>query len=180
MFRGVVNLNLDDKGRLAVPKRYRALLTDRYEGKVVITMTPPVVGGSGQGHEDKVVPPPDEGKAVPPPDVCSLSIYPLKIWEPIERKLDQLPTFNPVARMLQGTLTGHATEVEMDMSGRLMVPLKLRKYAGIGKEAVLMGQSRRFDLWDAKRFEAKRGDWLKDIKDLGEQDLPPEVASLSL
>ena len=66
MFRGVVNLNLDAKGRMAVPTKYRAILSERFGGKVVITVDP---------------------------DRC-LSIYPLKIWEEIERKLDRMPTFH--------------------------------------------------------------------------------------
>ena len=152
MFRGVVNLSLDAKGRMAVPTRYRALLAERYAGKVVITVDP---------------------------DRC-LSMYPLKIWEEIERKLDKLPTFNAAARNLQRALTGHAAEVDMDGNGRLMVPAPLREFAGIDKQAVLLGQSRKLELWDAERFKAKRGAWLDEIKDLGKLDLPAEFASLSL
>ena len=152
MFRGVVNLSLDAKGRMAVPTRYRALLAERYAGKTVITVDP---------------------------DRC-LSIYPLKVWEDIERKLDRLPTFNPDARNLQRALTGHATEVDMDGNGRLMVPSPLREFAGIDSRAVLLGQSRKMELWDAERFEAKRGAWLNGMKDLGKSDLAEEFKSLSL
>ncbi len=152
MFRGVFKLSLDAKGRMAVPTRYRSLLVDRYAGKVVITVDP---------------------------DHC-LSIYPLKIWEEIERKLDHLPTFNPSARKLQRALTGHATEVEMDANGRLMVPAPLREFAAIDRKAVLMGQVRKFELWDAEQYEENRKGWLKDIKGIGEPDLPDEFASLSL
>ena len=152
MFRGVVNLNLDAKGRMTMPTRYRGLLMDRYAAKVVITVDP---------------------------DRC-LSIYPLKVWEEIERKLDRLPTFNTSARKLQRALTGHATEVEMDAHGRLMVPAPLREFAGIDRKAVLMGQVRKFELWDTGQFEKNRNGWLDDIKDIGESDLPDEFASLSL
>lgn len=145
-------MNLDAKGRMAVPTKYRGLLTDRFAGKVVITVDP---------------------------DRC-LSIYPLKTWEEIERKLDRLPTFNPSARKLQRALTGHATEVEMDGNGRLMVPAPLREFAGITKKAVLMGQTRKFELWDAEQFEINRTGWLDDIKDIGALELPDEFASLSL
>ena len=152
MFRGVVNLNLDNKGRMTVPTRHRAVLAERYAGKVVITVDP---------------------------DRC-LSIYPLQIWEDIERKLDRLPTFNPDARKLQRALTGHATEVDMDGNGRLMVPAPLREFAGIDKQAVLLGQSRKLELWDSGRFESKRSVWLDELKSLGESDLPDAFASLSL
>ncbi|MCW8964623.1 MAG: cell division/cell wall cluster transcriptional repressor MraZ, partial [Gammaproteobacteria bacterium] len=109
-----------------------------------------------------------------------LSIYPMKIWEEIERKLDRLPTFNASARKLQRALTGHATEVEMDANGRLMVPAPLREFAGITRKAVLMGQTRKFELWDAEQFEIKRAGWMDDIKDIAALDLPDEFAGLSL
>ena len=110
MFRGVVNLNLDAKGRMAVPTKYRSILSDRFGGKVVITVDP---------------------------DRC-LSIYPLKIWEEIERKLDRMPTFDASARKLQRALIGHATEIEMDANGRIMVPAPLREFAGITKKATCL------------------------------------------
>lgn len=152
MFRGVVNLNLDAKGRMVMPTKYRSLLAERFGGKVVITVDP---------------------------DRC-LSIYPMKIWEDIERKLDRLPTFNASARKLQRALTGHATEVDMDSNGRLVVPAPLREFAGITKKVVLMGQMRKFELWDVEQFEVKRAGWMDDIKDITASNLPDEFAGLSL
>lgn len=152
MFRGVTNLNLDAKGRLAMPARYRGLLTERFGSKLIITIDP---------------------------EEC-LSIYPYKIWEEIERKLDRLPTFNPSARKLQRALIGHATECDLDSHGRIIVPAPLREYAGITKKVVLMGQNRKFELWDEQRFEVKRSEWMEDIKDIASLDLPDEFASLSL
>lgn len=152
MFRGVANLSLDAKGRMAMPARYRSLLTKRFGGSMVITIDP---------------------------EEC-LSIYPYKIWEEIERKLDRLPTFNPSARKLQRALIGHATEVDLDSHGRIMVPAPLREFAGISKKVVLMGQNKKFELWDEQRFEEKRSEWMSDIKDIGSLDLPEEFALLSL
>ena len=152
MFRGVANLNLDAKGRMAMPVRYRNLLSERFGGKLVVTIDP---------------------------EAC-LSIYPFKTWEEIERKLDRLPTFNPSARKLQRALIGHATECDMDGHGRIMLPAPLREFAGISKKAVLMGQNKKFELWDEQRFEVKRSEWLEGIKDVAALDLPDEFASLSL
>lgn len=142
-------MNLDAKGRMAVPVKYRALLTERFNGKVVVTIDF---------------------------DRC-LSIYPMKIWEGIERKLSDLPTLKPAVKKLQRALVGHATEVEMDANGRLMVPPPLRAFAGITKKVVLVGQIRRFELWDAGQFETKR---TEDIKDLTLLDFPDEFGNLSL
>ena len=68
----------------------------------------------------------------------------------------------------------------MDANGRLMVPAPLREFAGITKKAVLMGQTRKFELWGAEQFEVKRAGWMDDIKDIGALDLPDEIAGLSL
>ena len=135
-----------------MPTKYRSLLMDRFAGQMVITVDP---------------------------EQCLL-IYPLKTWEEIERKLDRLPTFHTSARQLQRALTGHATEVDMDSNGRLMVPSPLREFAGISKKAVLMGQSRKFELWDTKQFEEKRSGWLSHINNISTLDLPDEFATLSL
>lgn len=152
MFRGVANLNLDAKGRVAIPVRYRARLADKFGGKLVVTVDP---------------------------EHC-LVIYPLKVWEDIERKLDQLPTFNPSARTLQRLLIGHATECELDSHGRIMVSAPLREFAGISKKAVLMGQNKKFELWDEVQFEAKRSQWMEGVKDLNAIDLPEDFASIAL
>ena len=61
-----------------------------------------------------------------------------------------------------------------------MVPAPLREFAGISKRAVFMGQTRKFELWDAEQFETKRAGWMDDIKDLSALDLPEEIAGLSL
>ena len=93
MFRGVNVLNLDAKGRIAMPTRYREELLQQSGGKMVVTV-------------DR--------------DHCLL-VYPLGEWEEIERKLVRLPSFNKQARSLQRLLIGHATECEMDGNGRILL-----------------------------------------------------------
>ena len=104
MFRGANKVTLDAKGRLAMPARYRDTLVERSEGRLVAT--------------------------VDRSDRCLL-IYPLPDWEEIERKLMRLPTLNPQARRLQRLMVGHATDLELDSHGRVLVPPKLREYAGL-------------------------------------------------
>ena len=104
MFRGANKVTLDAKGRMAMPARYRDTLVERSEGRLVATV-------------DRA-------------DRCLL-IYPLPDWEEIERKLMRLPTLNPQARRLQRLMVGHATDLELDSHGRVLVPPKLRDYAGL-------------------------------------------------
>lgn len=125
MFRGVAHLNLDSKGRLTVPTRYREALLVRCAGRLVIT-----------ADFDK----------------CLL-LYPLPDWEPIQQKLMGLSSLNPRIRDLQRQLIGYAEDIEMDAAGRVLVSPALREFAALEKNAVLAGQGNKFELWDKQRWE---------------------------
>src|ERR1700740_2531239 len=133
MFRGANKLTLDVKGRMVMPTRYRERLQELCGGKLVVTV-------------DK--------------DQCLL-IYPLPDWEEIERKLMRLPTLNPQSRRLQRLMVGHATDIELDGHGRLLLPAELREFAGLQRHAMLVGQGGRFELWDEARWMERRDVWLK-------------------
>jgi len=150
LFRGVNTLNLDAKGRIAMPMRYRQRLADGCNGQLVITV-------------DR--------------DRCLL-IYPLPEWELIERKLVKLPSFNKQARRLQRLLIGHATEVELDSAGRVLLPPPLREFADLEKKAVLIGQGNKFELWNEALWSERRDVWLAEDDDL--EDLPADLETLSL
>ena len=151
MFRGANKVTLDAKGRMAMPARYRETLVERSEGRLV-------------GTVDRA-------------DRCLL-IYPLPDWEEIERKLMRLPTLNPQARRLQRLMVGHATDLELDSHGRVLVPPKLREYAGLSRQAMLIGQGSRFELWDEPHWNERRESWLQAGEEPG--DLPAELGQLSL
>ena len=89
-----------------------------------------------------------------------------------------LPTFNQSTRKLQRLIIGHARELELDKSGRILVPGELRQHAELGREAVLVGQSHRFELWSAENWNSNRDSWLEDAA--GELVIPEEMPSLSL
>ncbi|MDJ0760251.1 MAG: division/cell wall cluster transcriptional repressor MraZ [Woeseiaceae bacterium] len=148
MFRGATKVTLDAKGRMAVPTRYRERLTARCDGQIVVTV-------------DK--------------DYCLL-IYPLPDWEELERKLIRLPSMNKVARRIQRIMVGYATEVELDASGRILISRELRDFAELQKQAILIGQGNKFELWDEERWVEKRDAWLGEDEDLS---LPAELESLS-
>jgi len=153
VFRGITAVNIDAKGRIAMPTRYRERLQQDGKGDLVLTID----------TEER----------------CLL-LYPLLEWEEIERKLALLPSFNPAARRIQRLLVGHATDIEMDGHGRVLLPPLLRDYAGLGKRAVLVGQGKKFELWDEGHWEKSRGRWLQEESDSDESSLPDEVKSISL
>ena len=149
MFRGANKVTLDAKGSMAMPARYSDTLVERSGGRLVATVD----------RSDK----------------CLL-IYPLPDWEEIERKLMRLPTLNPQARRLQRLMVGHATDLELDSHGRVLVPPKLREYAGLSRQAMLIGQGSRFELWDEQHWNERRDEWLQAGDETGE--LPAELESL--
>ena len=110
-------------------------------------------------------------------DYCLL-IYPLPDWEETERKLMRLPSLKHEARKLQRLMVGYATELELDGSGRILLPAELREFAGLVKKAVLIGQGNRFELWDEESWNEKRDQWLQERD--GDQGLTGELESLSL
>lgn len=151
MFRGVNTVNLDSKGRLAIPTRYREQLVRLCEGQMVVTV-------------DR--------------DGCLL-LYPLPEWEEIERKLARLSSFQKQTRRLQRLLIGHATECEMDANGRILLSQPLREFAGLEKAVVLIGQSNKFEIWSESTWTERRKEWIEgDGEDEG--DLPADLESLSL
>ncbi len=124
MFRGVTLISLDNKGRLAVPAKYRDVLLSFCAGRLVVTADP---------------------------SRCLL-VYPQPAWEPIEQKLNSLSSFNPQTRSLQRLLVGNASDVEIDGAGRILVPPPLRQFAGLSKDVVLVGQGAKFELWDEAQW----------------------------
>ena len=108
-----------------------------------------------------------------------LLLYMLKDWQEIEKKVSALPSFNKAARRIQRLLVGHATDVDMDGNGRMLVPPALRQYAQLEKKVVLVGQGAKFELWNESIWEAKRKEWLEEANsELG--DMPEELLNLSI
>jgi MraZ protein len=105
-------------------------------------------------------------------------MYPLPEWEEIERKLVRLPSLNKQARRLQRLLIGHATECQLDANGRVLLPPPLREFASLNRQAVLIGQGNKFELWDEQIWNERRDTWLAEEDD--ELEMPDELESLSL
>ncbi|AXH83088.1 TPA: division/cell wall cluster transcriptional repressor MraZ [Haemophilus influenzae] len=120
MFRGATAVNLDSKGRVAIPTRYRAEILEKNQGQMVCTV-----------------------------DIrqSCLLLYPLDEWEKIEQKLLALSNFDPTQRRLQRVMLGHATECEMDSQGRILLGSLLRQHAKLEKGLMLVGQLNKFEIW---------------------------------
>jgi MraZ protein len=75
-------------------------------------------------------------------------------------------------------MVGHATDLQLDGHGRLLLSTELREFAALGRQAMLIGQGNRFELWDEARWIQRRDSWLKSEASAG--DLPAILDSLSL
>ncbi|RAU17953.1 cell division/cell wall cluster transcriptional repressor MraZ [Nitrincola tibetensis] len=150
MFRGVNPINLDAKGRLAVPARYRDMITEHCNGQMVATIDT---------------------------EARCLLLYPLPEWEVIQAKIEALPSFNKAARRIQRLLIGHATDLELDANGRLLLPSSLREYAGLDKKLILLGQGRKFEIWSESHWNETRDEYLDETDSA---ELPAEMLDLSL
>ena len=148
MFRGISHLNLDVKGRLAIPARHRDALLERCGGHLVITADA---------------------------DKCLL-IYPLPDWELIQQKLEGLSNLDPRVRELQRRLIGFAVDVDMDGAGRVLISPALREYAELDKEVVLVGQGKKFELWNKDNWERM----ISGTRGFAAGGLPPELEGFSL
>jgi MraZ protein len=152
VFRGVNSIHVDDKGRLAIPTRYRFRLQEEAKGQLIVTIDT---------------------------EARCLLLYPLPEWERIEKKVEALPSFNKAARRIQRLLIGHATDVELDGHGRILLPPPLREYAALQKNIMLVGQGKKFEIWDEETWNQTRQSWIEDGLE-GTGPIPPELEALSL
>lgn len=146
MFRGFSSVSIDSKGRLAIPSRFRERLQADADGCLVQTLNPL--------------------------DRC-LWLYPLNEWETIEGKLAALSDFDRQSRRAKQMMRGYATDCQLDGQGRILIPQELRDYASLDKQAVILGQGNKFELWDQVAWESQRDQWLEQV---GEADSEPSEA----
>lgn len=150
LFRGISSINLDDKGRIAVPTRYREELTECCDRQLVVTVA---VNERCVGEQG-----------------C-LWLYPMPEWEKLELTISKLPTLNKMAGKLRRFVIGNASECEMDGQGRLLLPEKLRKFANMDKKIILIGQLNKFELWNEDTWTSKELDWLEGDDTEGLEEL---------
>ena len=125
MFQGASQINLDAKGRLAVPTRHREPLSLPGEGALVLT-----------AH----------------PDGCLL-LYPRSAWEPIRARVMGFPALDRTASLWKRLLVGFAEDVAPDNAGRILVSPELRGFAGIEKQVMFVGQGSHFEIWNIESWD---------------------------
>lgn len=125
MFRGRFNLNLDGKGRISIPSKFREILTVNYTNELVLTFFV---------------------------DGC-LAVFPMKEWLAFEAKTREFSSMKRDVRTFWRLLNAGLNECTMDKQGRVLIPSEMKERAGIVKEAVLLGMNNRFEIWSKQRWE---------------------------
>ena len=130
MFRGQFEHTIDAKGRLSIPARFREVLAAKADGR--------------RGADRMIVTNFDR----------AIFAYALPDFEEIEKRLagsrqdDKQKNFTRF-------FVGGAHEVEVDPTGRILVPPPLRRYASLEKDVVLVGVTKRFEIWAAERWKTE-------------------------
>ena len=145
MFFGETAINLDAKGRRAVPMRYRESIQEACAGQLVLTYSAF-----------------DNG---------ALYLYPLGEWERVRDDVMKLSTFDRGHRSLQRKLVGSASMVEPDANGRIQLPLTLRQVAGLEKKVVLLGMGSRFEIWNENVLNQKRLEEERSLEEAASEEM---------
>jgi MraZ protein len=124
VFRGRYEHAIDSKGRISIPSRFREILTDKYDNRLVITNF----------------------------DHC-LVAFPYEEWSNIEQKMNSLSLVKKEARTFLRFFYSSGIDCAIDRQGRLLIPQTLRDYASIQKNVVLVGEGRKIEIWAKERWE---------------------------
>ena len=150
MFLGVSILNLDSKGRLAMPSKYRERLLDEESGEMVLTI--------------------DRNKCI--------FIFPRSEWISVEEKLRTLPSFDKQAQLVRRMYMNFATEVKLDAGGRILIPQPLRDHAELDKKVVLSGQGQKFEAWSESRWNEHNEKLFSEVGEMDTDNVSDALKSL--
>ena len=128
MFRGHFEHLVDDKGRVAIPARFREALSGLQEERLVVTKY--AIRG-----------------------VRCLDVYPLAAWRQLEVRLQSQKRFDPRLVSFRNYYVSGAHEYQLDGQGRILIPQHLREYAGLKRDVVFTGDIEKFRIWEKDAWQ---------------------------
>jgi MraZ protein len=143
-FIGKHELRVDDKGRLTIPSRFKAVLKEEYskdEMQVVVSLSLDM----------------------------NLTVQPISEFVKLAREFEQYSDLDKEARRLKEMLIGMATQEKVDGAGRIRLSADLRELAGIDREVTCVGGNRLFTVWDRERWAEVQSETLENLEYLAEQ-----------
>ena len=138
MFRGRYEHTVDAKGRLSIPSKFREILVTNYDERIILTNFDNCLWG-----------------------------YPVREWKIVEEKVAALPQFKPEVKSLQRFFISAASECPVDPNGRIIIPPTLRRYAALMQDVVLVGMTKRIEIWARERWQKVFEQAEKDLNSIG-------------
>ena len=123
MFRGRYEHTIDSKGRISIPSRFREILSEKYDDRLVITNF----------------------------DQC-LVAFPYEEWSALEQKVTSLSLLKKEVKTFLRFFYSSAMDCSIDKQGRLLIPPTLRDYAVLQKDVVLVGEGKKIEIWAKERW----------------------------
>jgi MraZ protein len=148
MFLGNHQHAVDDKGRVAIPARFREALSGLQDGRLVVTKF------KRRGRP------------------C-LDVYTMPAWAAFLEKVSSKKRFGRKVSTFESWYVGAAQPVEIDGQGRMLIPPILRGYAELGREIVFAGVTDKFRIWNKELFHQVDSEDERDI--FGDPDLLDEL-----
>ena len=148
MFKGIHSINLDAKGRLTIPTKYRNTINDQSNGNMVVTID----------SEEK----------------CLL-LYPATVFSNIEKRINDLPSFTKNHRRIQRLIIGHAEDLELDSSGRILLSKPLRAVSEMSKKVTLIGQGDKFEIWSDDIWTNRVNKWRSEETDESSESVLSDI-----
>ena len=131
-----------------MPTKYRNTISDQSNGNMVVTID----------SEEK----------------CLL-LYPATIFSSIEKKINDLPSFTKNHRRIQRLIIGHAEDLELDSSGRILLPKPLRLVAEMSKKITLIGQGQKFEIWSDDIWSNRVNKWRSEETDESDESVLSDI-----
>ncbi|MBI5417214.1 division/cell wall cluster transcriptional repressor MraZ [Candidatus Poribacteria bacterium] len=141
MFTGEYHYAIDEKGRISIPAKFRQILEEKNEKKLVVT----------RGM-----------------DRC-LFVLPGYEWQSWEAKIKSFPVTQALARSFVRVMLSGAFETQLNKQGRILIPQTLRSYAEISKDTVIIGISSRMEIWDKTRWQTYMENAEKNLEEMSEK-----------
>jgi len=128
MFCGTFYHTLDEKGRVAIPRKFRELLGSQNEIRIFVTRS------VGSGPK-------------------TLDAYPVAAWHALADRIRQMPQFQESTRRFKRRYLHPAQELVLDAQGRILIPQDLRDTIGLAKDAVFTGDLDKFLIWNRETWQ---------------------------